>query len=291
MAGETTSGSLADSMPVIIDSARIRREYPPVCAKLFEYHKLDENTGLSWDEVEFGRFTAQTVTETTRLTNYQQYADTLRTLEPTMSGLATLVTDKTYRRISKNAVAQMATLMQDALERKKDTDCLTTLDGATNSGPGTGATLSFGHITAHLANIEGNTTEGGVPPLYAIAHGWQWKDVADEITSGVGTYPIPAGMTEQVFRSGFRGVLDRAELYTDNNIPIVSNDAKGGVFARRGGLFIQGAMRKRPHVRDEEFGGGADKVFLYDEYISGERTPNAVSVLMRELLSDAPAPA
>ena len=110
MAGETTSGSLADSMPLIIDAARIRREYPPIVAKLFEYHKLPEGTGLSWEEAELSRFTAQAITETTRLTNYQQYADTLRVVTPTVSGLATLVTDLVLARMSKVVRAEMGTM-------------------------------------------------------------------------------------------------------------------------------------------------------------------------------------
>lgn len=292
MAGETTTGSLADSLPLIIDSARRRREYPPVVAKLFEYHKLDANTGLSWEEIEIGRFTAQAITETTRLTNYQQFADTLKLVTPTVSGLATLVTDRVYARISKMVIGQMGNSMQEAIERKKDLDCLTTIDGATGSTPGAGQSLSFADITADVANITGNTTEGGAAPIYAVLHSFQRKDIQDEIQAGTGVYPIPAGMSQEVFRNGFTGMIDTAELYIDNNITIDgSSDAKGGVFARMGGLFIQGRMIPKKTVRDEEYGGGADKVFLYEEYISSERTPNATSVLMREVYSDATAPA
>ena len=291
MAGETTSGSLADCMPLIIDAARIRREYPPIVAKLFEYHKLPEGTGLSWEEAELSRFTAQAITETTRLTNYQQYADTLRVVTPTVSGLATLVTDLVLARMSKVVRAEMGTLMQDAIERKKDLDCLTTIDGATNSQPGAGVTLAASTISAHKANIEGNTTEGGEAPFYGVWHGWQAKDVADELRAGFATYPIPAGFSAEVFRNGYSGSIDGVEMFVDNNITIdAANDAKGGVWARKGGLFIQGRGKRKPTVRDEEYGGGAEKAFLFDEYGAAERLPNAVSVLMRELYSDATAP-
>lgn len=260
-------------------------------AKLFEYHKLDENSGLSWEEIELGRFTAQAITETTRLNNYQQYADTLKTVTPTVSGLATLVTDRVYARISKPVIAQMAMLMQEALERKKDGDCLTTIDGATNSQPGAGNTLTTGVLTAHVANIRGNTTEGADEPVYHVLHEFQAKDILDEIVAGVGTYPLPAGITEQVWKMGLRGEVAGGLLYTDNNIGIDSaDDAKGGSFVRKGGLFIQGREKRKPTVRDEEYGGGADKVFLYEEYIPSERTPNATSVLIRETYSDALAP-
>lgn len=292
MAGETTTGSLSDSLPLVLDSARIRREYPPVVPKLFEYHKLDDNTGLSWEEIELGRFTAQSITETTRLDNYQQYADTMARLTPTVSGLATLVTDRVYHRLSNNVLAQFGGLLQDAIERKKDLDCLTVLDGATNSTPGAGNTLSSSHLTAAHANSAGNATEGGVTPFYAVLHRFQIKDIQDELNSAIGTYPIPAGLTEEVFKMGFAGMIDGMSIYEDNNIPIDSAaDSKGGVFPRMGCLFVQGISRRKPTVRDEEYGGGADKVFLYDEYIAGERLSNNTSVFPWEIYSDTTAPA
>lgn len=293
MAGETTTGSLSDSLPLIIDSARIRAAYPFPGPKLCERHVLDANTGLSWEEVEYARLTAQRITETTRLNNYQQYADTLARYTPTMSGLATLVTDRVYRRLSKNCLAQMGGLAQEALERLKDLDVHTAIDGFTNSTPGIGATLASSHLTAAFANQRGNTTEGGTGPAYVLLHGFQWKDIQDELLSGIGTYPIPAGMTADIFRDGYTGkMIDGAEVYTDNNLVIdASADAKGGAFFRMALLFIQGMAKRTKTVRDEEFGGGADKMLHYDEYVVGERTPNATSVLGWEIYSDATAPA
>jgi len=46
--GETTTGSLADSLPSIIASARIVREYAGVNKKTCDQQTLDANTGLSW---------------------------------------------------------------------------------------------------------------------------------------------------------------------------------------------------------------------------------------------------
>lgn len=261
--------------------------------KLCERHTLDPNTGLSWEEVELARLTAQRITETTRFENYQQHADTLARYTPTMIAVGTLVTDLVYRAISKLVIAQMGTLAQEAMERLKDLDVLTAIDAFTNSTPGAGSTLASSHLTAAFANQRGNTTEGGRGPAYVLLHGFQWKDIQDELLSGVGTYPLPAGMTADTFRDGFTGkMIDGAEVYTDNNIVIdASADAKGGAFFRMALLFIQGRPKRTVTVRDEEYGGGADKMLHYDHYIVGERTPNAVSVLGWELYSDATAPA
>src|SRR3990167_3568806 len=222
--GVTTTGSLADSLPLILDSARIRRENPPMVAKLSETHKLDSNSGLSWEEIELSRLTAQSVTETTVLENAQEVTDILNTYTPTISGITTIVTDRVYQRITKAAVAQMGGLAQEAIERKKDLDGLTSLASATNSQPGAGSTLSSGVIAAHVANIQGNTTEAATGPIYTLLHAFMLKDIQDEVVAGVGTYTVQAGLTESTFRDGFRGSLFNTEVYLDNNISIDSSD-------------------------------------------------------------------
>ena len=289
--GVTTSGSLADSLPIILDSARIRREYPPVVSKLSEMHKLDANTGLSWEEIELSRLTAQSVTETTVLENAQEVTDILNTYTPTISGITTIVTDRVYQRITKAAVAQMGGLAQEAIERKKDLDGLTSLASATNSQPGAGSTMSSGVVSAHVANIQGNTTEAATGPIYTLLHAFALKDIQDEIVSGVGTYAIPAGLTQDVFRDGFRGSLFNTEVYLDNNIVIdASDDGKGAVFAKMGHLYVQGMGPRKESKRRPEYGGGADQIWLYDEYCFGERLSNGSSVMVRVVYSDLTAP-
>ena len=113
--GNNTTGSLADSLQVIIDSARLTREFEGVFMRTTETHTLDENTGLSWEEITTAQLTAQAITENTVLENPQQYSDTLFTLTPSMTGLTTIVTDRTYRRISSKTVATLGPAAQNAI--------------------------------------------------------------------------------------------------------------------------------------------------------------------------------
>ena len=289
--GDTITGSLADSLEIVIDSARIRREYPPVVAKLADRHKLTDNTGLSWEEIEVSRLSAQGVTETTVLENPQLWSDILATVTPTISGITTVVTDRTMRRVSKETLAQLGSGMQDAIERKRDLDGLITIDGATNSQPGQGATMTSGVISSHVANITGNTTEGAAGEIFTLWHPFQQKDVQDEIVSGIGTYTVPEGITEEFFRSGFQGTLFGTNVFLDGNIVIDgAADAKGGVFARMGLIYVQGADLSHETKRRPELGGGADQVWMYDEYAYAERLSNSTSVFIREVYSDATAP-
>ena len=286
--GNTTTGSLADSLPLIIDSARLTREQTGAFMRTTETHTLEDNTGLSWEEIKVGQLTAQAVTELTVLANPQQYSDTLFTLTPAMTGLTTIVTDRTYRRVSSKTIAAMGPAAQNAIQRKKDQDYLTILDGATTSLGGAGTTLTSGHISAAAKRITSNATEPGVGEIFTVLHGIQIKDIQDEIVAGVGTYTVPTGLTDDVFRRGFQGSLFGTNVFEDGNITVdSSDDAKGGVHTREAIVMVQGRAPHTETKRLPEVGGGADQMFYYDEYIYGERN---AGVWLYEIYSDALAP-
>jgi len=270
--GNTTTGSLADSLPTIIASARIVREFEGIMPQLVEKQTLGEGTGLSWHEVKFDRLTAQPVTETTKLDNPQQLSDSLFTVTPTVCGIETCITDRVAARISKNAYAKIGALHQNAMQRKKDEDGLDMLDGFSNSYCGAGSTLTSGHIAAAMALIQGNATEPGKPPFRCVLHPYQIHDIEDQIVAGVGTYNLGEGLTARVFSEGFKGMIAGAQVYPDGNISIdASTDAKGGVFAQDAIVLVQGRSPRVVTVRDEALGGGATKLYHYDEYAYGER--------------------
>ena len=286
--GWTTTGSLADSLPTVIDSARIVREFEAVIPRLVDRVTLPEGTGLNWDEISLSKLTAQTVTELTILDNPQQLVDTLFSVTPTVVGIQTLITDRTKRRISKQVAAKMGSLAGNAMERKKDTDGIAILDGATTSLSGAGSTLASGIIAAAANRITGNTTERGMPPIYTVLHPFQIKDLQDEIVSGVGTYAVPVGLTSETYRQGFSGSLFNTEVYADGNITIdASDDAKGGVFAKESIVLVQGHSPRAESKREPGYGGGAEVMYMYDEYAYGERSAGN---WLYEVYSDATAP-
>lgn len=285
--GNTITGSLADSLPTVIASARIVREHEGVMPQLVDKVTLGEGVGLSWNEVKYDQLSAQAITETTELDNPQQVSDSLFTVTPTVIGIETVITDRVAARITKNGYAKLGSLAQNAMQRKKDEDGLTVLDGFSNSYCGAGSTLTSGHVSAAMAIIQGNATEPGNPPFRCVLHPYQIKDIEDEIVAGVGTYPIEEGLTARVFTEGFRGMIAGAQLYPDGNMTVdSSDDAKGGVFAQEAIVIVQGRSPRMVAVRAEEIGGGATKVYHYDEYAYGERADHWGC----ELLSDATAP-
>ncbi len=287
-AGRTHTGDLADSLPTVLASARIVREFEGTMIRLSDRTNLADGTGLDWNEISLAKLTAQGVQETSELNNPQLIQDTLFTITPTIVGVQTIITDRTMRRISKNVAAKIGVLTQNAIQRKKDQDGLTALDGATTSLGGAATTMTPGLIAAAASRIRGNTVEPATSAIYSVMHPFQLKDIQDEIVAGIGTYAIPNGLTEDTFRRGFSGSLFNTEVFTNGNISIDSNDdAKGGVFAREGLVLVDGFGPTTETDRLIRYGGGANEMILYDEYAYGERSPGN---WIYELFTDATAP-
>ena len=293
--GNTTTSALSDSLPTVIASARIVREYEGTMTsdQVVDKVVLDQNTGTSWNEVRLDKLTAQGISESTMLDNPQQMSDSLLTLTPTVAGIQTIVTDRVYRRLSSNVLAQIGVLGQNALQRKKDKDGLTQLDSFSTSLCGAGNTLTAGHISAGQSRIFGNTTEPAPPGNVSIVlHPFQLKDIQDQLTVGITTTASNGagsvdGTTAEMVRNGFSGQLYSSNVFTDGNITIdSSDDAKGAIFHQMAIILVEGHAPKAEARRRPDIGGGADEVFLYDEIIFGERRDE----WGYELYSDATAP-
>lgn len=285
--GKTTTDALADSLPTVIAAARIVNEYEGVMNQLCDKKTLGEGDGLDWREMSIEKLTAQAVTELTILDNPQQMVDTPLVIRPSIVGLQTVITDRVADRISKLSYAQLGSLGQNAMMRKLDADGIVVLDGATTSLSGTGTTLVSGVIAAAVARISSNTTEGAPKPIHCVLHGFQIKDLWDELTAPIGTYAIPEGVTARVYSEGYKGMINGGSLFEDSNIPIISSDAKGGVFAKVGIVLVQGRTPRTETRREPHIGGGSTSLFMYNEYAFGERSPGN---WLYEILSDASVP-
>ena len=294
--GNTITDSLADSIPTMIASARIVREFAGVMPNLVDRQRLDENTGTVWNEVSMAKLSAQAVTENTELDNPQQMEDTLFSITPTVIGVHTVITDRVALRISANAYAQTGSLAQNAIERKKDQDGLTAIDGATTALGGANA-LDSGEIAAAAYRITSNTTEPAPAnaPIHAVHHGFSLKDIDDElIAAGIdlaspatGGAPLTAGVAVEAYQNRYRGTIAGARLYEDGNITISSNLAKGGVFSQMALVLVEGRSPSVETKRMPELGGGATALYHIDEYAYGERSSGN---WLYEVQADATAP-
>ena len=251
--GWTTTSSVSEALPVIIESARIVRLFVNVVTKLVDRHTLPQGSGLVWNEIALNNLTASNITETTILENPQQLSDNLFQIVPLQVGISTLITDRTRRRISANVAGLIGQLAGRAMERKKDIDGLTIIANATTALGGSTQTMQSGYVAAGVARIQGNSTEPLLQgPYYTVLHPFQVKAIQDEVVAGIGTYNVPQGLTEETFRQGYSGNLFGTEVYTDGACS--GNPGPGGwawAVAPEGDVFASGGDAHTTNQRME----------------------------------------
>ena len=267
--GETISGSLSEALPSIIADVRVQREQKSgTWERTATVKRQAEGEGLSFQWFLINQLDdAQDITETTENRNYQQFAGNVQSSEPQMTQVITKITDRTFRKVSKNVTSKLGSLAAHAMARKKNKDYLSLASTfATTASPGNGNPFGSGYIAAAAANARSNTTEPAMSSIFTVAHGFQIYDLHVEQVAPIGTYAIPAGMTEQVFRNGFKGQVAGSMVFEDGNITITSNNANAFTHAKEGVYAVMGMNIKTETDRDMYFGGGADVVSMVDEY-------------------------
>ena len=284
----TVTAQLDNSLPTVIASARIVREQEGDMPSLVERRRLKQGSGDVWHEVSYAKLTAMAITETTENDNIQQVSDADFNIKPSMIQIATMLTDKVGRNITKNGLREIGALGQNAMQRKKNIDGLTAIDatGSTQLG-NAGASMTFGLVAAGVSNIRGNTTEPGHGPYRFVAHPFQMKDIYDQFVAPVGTYDISNGVSARVFREGFKGMISEAQAYENGDFTIdASDDVKAGVFAKDGVVMVEEMSPRMETERKPRIGGGSTIITHTDSYAYGIRQNQWV----HEIISDATAP-
>jgi len=283
----TVTTQLDNSLATVIASARVTREQEGDMPALVERRQLKKGTGDTWHEVSYAKLTAMAVNETTENDNIQQVSDTDFAIKPTMVQIATMLTDKVGRNITKNGLREIGRLGQNAMQRKKNIDGLTAIDstGSTQLGSA-GAAMTYGLVAAAVTNITGNTTEPGHQPIRFVAHPFCMKDIYDQFTAPVGTFDISEGASFRVFREGFRGMINTAQAFENGDFDISSTDAKNGVFSKEGIVMVEEMSPRMETERMPRIGGGSTVVTHTDSYAYGIRQNQWV----HEIIADATAP-
>ena len=272
--GTTTTGSLADSLPTMIQAARLVEEYDMIVPKTVDRQDLPRGQGNTWNEIRSEQITAQGITEQTINENFQQFEDTLFSVTPGMVQVCYRITDKTFRRPASHAAALLGKGGQLAMNRKLDQDGISQYANFGTTLAGTATTLVSGHIAAGVARIKSNTTETGMGagPIHAVLHGFGIKDLEDEIKQGIGTYVVGPGMTESFYKQGFSGMVAGANVWWGGNITAdATPDARGAIYDQRALVLVRELELKTEKQRFPGVGGGADAVYLTSGYAYGER--------------------
>lgn len=286
---ETTTGSLTTALDAIVADARIVFEHEGTWMRTTDVKRQKPNTGLNWTEFALDQLVGKDITEATRNDDFQTLSGTLLSVEPQMSQIIIKMTDRLFRKIASVVIDKFGTLAGNAMARKQDEDYLDLFSTfGTGASPGTGNPISSGHISAAKNRVSSNVTEPSMAEVFSVLHGFQIKDLQDEIVAGVGTYTVPHGLTEDVFRQGFSGTVSGSNVFEDGNIVVDSvPDSDGATHSREAVVAAIGMEMKKETDRDLYFGGGADVVSLVMEYAYVERSSGNWAFLHK---SDTTAP-
>src|SRR3990167_5023567 len=142
--GETTSGSLNNAHPSIFAEARrVREQKSGTWERTTTVKRQTEGEGYDYQWFTLNQIDAQDITETGTNNNFQQFAGSVQNTTPEMTQVIIKVTDRAYRKLSKNVTAQMGPAAGNAMVRKKNRDYLSLFTTfATTASPGTGAPLA-----------------------------------------------------------------------------------------------------------------------------------------------------
>lgn len=283
--GDTNRDAVTDSLPTMIMGARMVQEQPGHSSlpALCDRQMLGEGLGQTWREIAYERITAAGATDSTRLDNPQQLVDTPLSITPTLSLIHVFYTRLTVQQVIASAasIIRNGQLLYRAIERKKDVDGVTVGQAATTDLGNTANPLNSNLVSHAKYRISSNTTEPKTEgPWYGVFHGFGLTDLDDEQTSGVGTYLVQPGLSQEVFQQSWtamRRPVGGVQLIENGNITIVSNGAEGFIFAGGPGgalpLVEQPLMGGNMDVRYNPLvGSGGWDVVLRDFYAYGERS-------------------
>src|SRR3990167_5436842 len=139
-AGETTSGSLNNALPTVYAEARrIREQKSGMWERTTTVKRQSEGEGYDFNWFTLNQIDAQYITETSTNSNFQQFVGSVQNTTPEMTQVIIKVTDRTYRKASKNVTALFGPASGNAMERKKNRDYLSSFTTfAKTASPGTG---------------------------------------------------------------------------------------------------------------------------------------------------------
>lgn len=234
----TTNAVLADTLPTVLESARLTEQFIAVMSGLVWKIRKELHDGKTVNVPTFGTVSAKALAEGIDMVDSETMSDTSVTITPAEVGCKLILTDKMVRDNNEDVKAAAGRILGAAMEVKRDQDLLLQFASA-GTTIGSGGTLTLGMVAAGRAIIKGNPVSSGGPgtgAMYAVQHPYVTLDLVDvftPVTPAAGTTTaMGSALTDDVIRNYSIGKLFGIPIIEDGNIDTVTlaNTAKGGVF-------------------------------------------------------------
>lgn len=294
--GHTTTTTLANLRPQMLAEAQFTLQSDAVMEGLMHRERLRDNEGLTYRVPKIGTISATSgIVEGSDFVNPQPVTDSLITFTPQTDGCQVIVTDDAVHKLQGGLMRRIARVMGNAMTKAEELTLVTLLDGFSNTLGSAGTSLTYGYHAAGVARVRAgavtSATSSAEPgamagKINAVYAPFQIHALKRNM-GPVGTYPIPAGLSQDVIKSGevFRdlaGASVHESAFIDGD---ASDDAKGGVFAEMALWFITTYQRmSQEEERDASL--RATEINLFNQYAGGEY----FDVWGAEMLFDNSAP-
>ena len=268
------SSNFSNAQRIMLSAMRYTNEFKAVTKALVDNIPLPKghkNVTVN----KYGTVTASALTDGADMVDSEAITNTTLTITPSEVGVKAIVTLKLVRQNIDNVYASTGRILGNAMAKKQEQDIQANFDNFSKSTPGAGQAMTLAALLGAYSYIEtGGTTDE--PPddmnqTVAVLHPEQIADLVAVIQGTVGTYPVPAGISEQLVKNHMRA---REPIY---GIPIFSsgyltrdsgNDAKGAVFNKRALIYVESQSIESFEEFDASLRGW-ENVFVAD-YAEGE---------------------
>lgn len=241
---KSNSSSLAYAQTIVISAMRYTLEQQTMMPKMVEKFTLGKGEKQIIVPKAYAFSDAVDLQEGIDIEEATQVNNTYTTLSTYEIGKKCILTDKLIRQMNDDVLRMVGRLLGDSMARKVEKDGLTQIQSFSNYMGATTTAIHLNRIAAGVAKLNAGLNSSLEPapnPRYAVIHPYQAHEISKSITP-LGTYPIPAGTTEDMLKQWWVGRFHALglDIYSNGLLAIDSaNDCKGGLFSKSSMAYIE----------------------------------------------------
>ena len=265
-----TTASLDDSLPKFIAEAELTLKQEGLMKPLVDNINLAKGAGLTYNRPTWSAVSVLDLTQGVDMAQAQSVTDTNFAVSVAEVGGQVFFSDLTEMALREDVMRYFGRALANAYMNNRDTDLTATMDSATTSLGGAGTTMLIGRLLAGVVRLQ-NASRPVEGKISAVIHPYQYHAIAEDLASlsggrwinSTGTPSIErsfgssiSGLSQQIIEDYWVGKLGGVDVYTDPTIAVdSSDDAKGGVFAKRSIVAINYENPSVRVQRDESLRG------------------------------------
>jgi hypothetical protein len=259
--GIITRSDFSNFEPKFLASAQYTLQHEALLPQMFRNEDLPEHMGPTWNGPRHGTVVATALTEGVSIAIGQIPSQSNTAITPSSAGVEVIITKRALQTGRDNYMTQMGVVAADSLVKKIDKDGIAKFTDFTAIGTA-GVAMTGGHVNAASANIRANRSGLGGPPRgpFYLLHTPETISVLLNSIAPVGTYPVPAGFSQEVIEMWYAHDLKVYSLnggFASGNIALTgaTTSATGAVFSKNAVVYVEAQAATFESDYDNELRG------------------------------------